>query len=90
MAYTLEQIFEALGKADNGGAMVADLQSIISTARNEAAAYRVDRNKVLDALGIRESKDPEKSLLNMRTLIDRKSTRLNSSHNVISRMPSSA
>lgn len=70
MAYTLEQIFEALGKADNGGAMVADLQSIISTARNEAAAYRVDRNKVLDALGIRESKDPEKSLLNMRTLMD--------------------
>lgn len=70
MAYTLEQIFEALGKADNGGAMVADLQSIISTARNEAAAYRVDRNKVLDALGIRESKNPEESLLNMRTLFD--------------------
>ena len=44
MAYTLEQIFEALGKADNGGAMVADLQSIISTARNEAAANRVERN----------------------------------------------
>ena len=61
MAYTLEQIFEALGKGDNGGAMVADLQSIISTARNEAAAYRVDRNKVLDALGIRESKNPEES-----------------------------
>lgn len=50
MAYTLEQIFGALGGVENGGAMVADLQSIISTARNEAAANRVERNRVLDAL----------------------------------------
>ncbi len=26
MAYSLQQIYEALGKIDNGGAMVADLQ----------------------------------------------------------------
>lgn len=28
--YTLEQIFEALGKAENGGAMAADLQNLIT------------------------------------------------------------
>ncbi|MBM6984623.1 MAG: hypothetical protein I3I94_00620 [Acidaminococcaceae bacterium] len=70
MAYTLEQIFEALGKADNGGAMVADLQSIISTARNEAAANRVERNKVLDALGLRGSENPEAALNNLRTTLE--------------------
>ena len=38
--YTLDQIFAALGGVENGGAMVADLQAIITGARNEAAANR--------------------------------------------------
>lgn len=37
MAYTLQQIFEALGKVENGGSMVADLQTEISKVRSEAA-----------------------------------------------------
>lgn len=36
MAYTLQQIFEALGKVENGGSMVADLQTEISKVRSEA------------------------------------------------------
>lgn len=40
MAYTLQQIFEALGKVENGGAMVADLQDVISKTRTEAANNR--------------------------------------------------
>lgn len=47
MAYTLKEIFEALGKIENGGAMVADLQDAISQVRQEAASNRVARNKVL-------------------------------------------
>ena len=39
--YTLDQIFAALGGVENGGAMVADLQALITGARNEAAANRV-------------------------------------------------
>ncbi|MBS5519593.1 MAG: hypothetical protein SOU94_06590 [Acidaminococcus sp.] len=70
MAYTLEQIFEALGKVENGGTMVADLQTLISSARNEAAANRVERNKVLDALGLRGSDNPEASLNNLRTTLE--------------------
>ena len=41
MAYTLEQILAALGKVENGGIMVADLQSLISSTRNEAAAMKM-------------------------------------------------
>ncbi|HCJ90414.1 MAG TPA: hypothetical protein DHV71_00765 [Acidaminococcaceae bacterium] len=44
MAYILEQVLAALGKVKNGGIMVADLQSLVSSARNEAAANRVERN----------------------------------------------
>ena len=54
MAYTLQQIFEALGKVENGGSMVADLQTEISKVRSEAANNRISRNKVLDALGLRD------------------------------------
>jgi len=57
MAYSLEQIYEALGKVENGGAMVADLQEAISKTRNEAATSRLDRNKVLDALGLRNTEN---------------------------------
>ncbi|MDY6303910.1 MAG: hypothetical protein SPL32_06485 [Succiniclasticum sp.] len=70
MAYTLEQILAALGKVENGGIMVADLQSLISSARNEAAANRVERNKVLDALGLRGSENPEAALNNLRTTLE--------------------
>ena len=52
--YTLEQINEALGKFENGSSMVADLQGLISKTNNEAAKHRVERNKVLDALGLRD------------------------------------
>ena len=52
MAYTLKEIFEALGKIENGSAMVADLQDVISQVRQEVASNRVARNKVLDALGL--------------------------------------
>ncbi|WP_297018168.1 hypothetical protein [uncultured Dialister sp.] len=68
--YTLEQIFEALGKAENGGAMVADLQNLITGVRNEAAANRVEKNKVLDALGLRSSDDPQSALNNLRTALE--------------------
>ena len=64
MAYTLQQIYEALGKVENGGAMVADLQDVISQTRNEAAASRVAKNKVLDALGIR-GEDSDDALKNL-------------------------
>lgn len=64
MAYTLSQIYAALGQVENGGAMVADLQDAISAVRNEAAASRAARNKVLDALGLRgeDSDDAVKRL----------------------------
>lgn len=68
--YTLEQIFAALGGVENGGAMVADLQALITGARNEAAANRVERNKVLDALGLRGSENPEASLNNLKATLD--------------------
>ena len=68
--YTLDQIFAALGGVENGGAMVADLQAIITGARNEAAANRVERNKVLDALGLRGSDNPEAALNNLRTTLE--------------------
>ena len=45
MAYTLQQIFEALGKVENGGSMVADLQTEISKVRSEAANNRISRKK---------------------------------------------
>lgn len=64
MSYTLQQIYEALGKVENGGAMVADLQDAISVARNEAAASRVAKNKVLDALGLR-GEDNDDALKNL-------------------------
>ena len=65
MAYTLQQIFEALGKIENGGAMVADLQDVISKTRTEAANNRVARNKVLDMLGLRDGDNLDTSLQNL-------------------------
>lgn len=65
MAYTLQQIYEALGKVENGGAMVADLQDVISSTRNEAANSRVSRNKVLDILGLRDGDNLDTSLQNL-------------------------
>ena len=65
MAYTLQQIFEALGKVENGGAMVADLQDVISKTRTEAANNRVARNKVLDMLGLRDGDNLDTSLQNL-------------------------
>ena len=54
-AFTLQQIYDALGKIEDGGAeMVLSLQEAISKTRNEAAASRIDKNKVLDALGLRD------------------------------------
>ena len=55
MAYTLEQIYEALGKIENGGTMVADLQDAIRGARDEAAKSRVEKNKILDQLNCGEA-----------------------------------
>lgn len=62
MAYTLKEIFEALGKIENGGAMVADLQDAISQVRQEAASNRVARNKVLDALGLRDGDNVDEAI----------------------------
>lgn len=67
MAYTLQQIFETLGKVENGGAMVADLQDVISKTRTEAANNRVARNKVLDMLGLRDGDNLDTSLQNLAT-----------------------
>lgn len=55
MAYTLEQIYEALGKVENGGTMVADLQDVLRSARDEAAKNRIDKNNLLDKLNLRNS-----------------------------------
>ena len=45
MAYTLQQIFEALGKIENGGSMVADF-------RPRSAKYAVKR-PIIASLGTR-------------------------------------
>jgi nucleoside-diphosphate-sugar epimerase len=65
MAYTLQQIYEALGKIENGGPMVADLQNAIGTIRGEAASNRTSRNKVLDALGLRDGDNVDDSVKNL-------------------------
>lgn len=63
--YTLEQIYEALGKVENGGTMVADLQDAIRGARDEAAKSRIEKNKILDQLNLRNSGDTEGALRNL-------------------------
>ena len=63
--YTLEQIYEALGKIENGGTMVADLQDAIRGARDEAAKSRVEKNKILDQLNLRQGGDTEGALRNL-------------------------
>lgn len=65
MAYTLEQIYEALGKIENGGTMVADLQDAIRGARDEAAKNRIEKNKILDQLNLRQSGDTDGALKNL-------------------------
>lgn len=65
MAYTLEQIYEALGKIENGGMMVADLQDAIRGARDEAAKNRIEKNKILDQLNLRQSGDTDGALKNL-------------------------
>ena len=65
MAYTLDQIYEALGKIENGGTMVADLQDVIRGTREEAAKNRIEKNKVLDALNLRNGGDPDANLNNI-------------------------
>lgn len=76
MAYTLEQIYEALGKVENGAEMTADLQDAIHKTREEAAKNRVERNKardeaaksrtamdgILDKLNLRGKEDADTSL----------------------------
>lgn len=57
MAYTLEEIYEALGKVENGAGMVKDLKDAITKTRNEAATSRINKNKVLDALGLRDDEN---------------------------------
>lgn len=65
MAYTLEQIFESLGKVENGGTMVADLQDVIRAAREEAAKNRIEKNNILDQLNLRTGGDQEGALKNL-------------------------
>lgn len=65
MTYTLEQIYEALGKIENGGTMVADLQDAIRGARDEAAKNRIEKNKILDQLNLRQSGDTDGALKNL-------------------------
>ena len=69
MAYTLAQIYEALSKTENGGAMVADLQEAISKTRDEAAKNRIERNKVLDSLNLRDGGNVDESLKNLAALL---------------------
>lgn len=69
MAYTLDQIFEALSKVENGGTMVADLQDVIRNTREEAAKNRIEKNKILDQLNLRSNGDPEGSLKNLVTTL---------------------
>lgn len=63
--YTLEQIYEALGKIENGGTMVADLQDAIRGARDEAAKNRIEKNKILDQLNLRQSGDTDGAIRNL-------------------------
>ncbi len=70
MAYTLQQIYEALSKIENGGTMVADMQDAISKVRAEAATNRVSRNKVLDALGLRDGENIDENLRNLTATLD--------------------
>ena len=66
--------------ADPSVKPVRQKKRVFATERNKAASEEVD--KILKARLIREVNYPD--------WLDRKSTRLNSSHDVISRMPSSA
>lgn len=70
MAYTLQQIYEALSKIENGRTMVADMQDAISKVRAEAATNRVSRNKVLDALGLRDGEKIDENLRNLTATLD--------------------
>ena len=63
--YTLEQIYEALGKIENGGTMVAYLQDAIRGARDGAAKNRIEKNKILDQLNLRQSGDTDGALKNL-------------------------
>lgn len=63
--YTLEQIYEALGKIENGGTMVAYLQDAIRGASDEAAKNRIEKNKILDQLNLRQSGDTDGALKNL-------------------------
>lgn len=65
MAYTLEQIFDALSKVENGGTMVADLQDVLRNTREEAAKNRIEKNKILDQLNLRSNGDPDGNLKNL-------------------------
>ncbi|WP_044503178.1 hypothetical protein [Megasphaera massiliensis] len=65
MPYTLEQIYEALSKIENGGTMVADLQDVIRGTREEAAKNRIEKNKILDALNLRNGGDQDGNLKNL-------------------------
>lgn len=62
MAYTLEQIYTALGGIENGGAMAEDLQQLIKSTRDEAAKSRIEKNNILDKLNLRGSDNVEDSL----------------------------
>lgn len=63
--YTLEQIYEALGKIENGGTMVAYLQDAIRGARDGAAKNRIEKNKILDQLNLRQSGNADGALKNL-------------------------
>ena len=54
MAYTLQEIYAALAAAQNGPAMLLDLQNEVSNLRSEAANQRSSKQKVLQALGIQD------------------------------------
>lgn len=70
MAYTLQQIYETLSKIENGRTMVADMQDAISKVRAEAATNRVSRNKVLDALGLRDGEKIDENLRDLTATLD--------------------
>lgn len=70
MAYTLQEIYAALAAAQNGPAMLLDLQNEVSNLRSEAANQRTSKQKVLQALGIQDGAEVDTAVAGIRTTLE--------------------
>ena len=69
MKYTLEQIYDALDKIEDGQTMKADLQDAIHKVREEAAKNRTEKNKARD--------EADKNLAEMNKILEKLNLRGN-------------